>query len=74
MLPKPILHGHCEPFIHGCEWRNSINPDDEVPKDVLTCGDAVTLNRWLSLFVIEVRKKDGSKYPSKTIDLDYGVT
>ena len=51
------------------EWRNGIHPDDEVPEDVLTCGDAATLNRWLSLFVIEARKKDGSRYPFKTIDL-----
>ena len=43
--------------------------DDRVPSDVLTSGDAVALNKWLSLFVIEVRRQDGNKYPSKIIDL-----
>ena len=43
--------------------------DDRIPSDVLTSGDAVALNKWLSLFVIEVRKQDSNKHPSKTIDL-----
>ena len=43
--------------------------DDRVPSDVLTSGDAVALNKWLSLLVIEVREQDGNKYPSKTIYL-----
>ena len=43
--------------------------DDRVSSDVLTSGDAVALNKWLSPFVIELRRQDGNKYPSKTIDL-----
>ncbi len=44
--------------------------DDKVPMDVLTCVDATTLlNKWLSLFVMEAKKQNGSPYPSKTIDL-----
>ena len=50
-------------------WRNGVYQDDRVPSDVLTSGDAVALNKWLSLFVIQVRKQDGNKYPSKTINL-----
>ena len=40
-----------------------------MPSDILNSIDVIALNKWLSLFVIEVRKQDGSKYPSKTIDL-----
>ena len=43
--------------------------NDCVPSDVLTSGDAVALSKCLSLFVIEVRKQDGNKYPSKTVNL-----
>ena len=43
--------------------------DDPVPSDILTSCDAAALNRWLSLFVIEARKQDGTRYPSKTIDM-----
>ena len=32
--------------------------------------DAVTLNYWLSKFVMEVAKKSGERYPPKTI---YGI-
>lgn len=31
--------------------------------------DAELLNRWLSLFVLEVRKTDGTKYPPQSIHL-----
>ena len=39
------------------------------PDDVLVLDDAVLLNKWLSLFVMEVRKLDGSPYPPSTIHL-----
>lgn len=42
--------------------------DDCTPGNILTSGDAVALNKWFSLFVIEARKQDGNRYPSKTID------
>ena len=32
--------------------------------------DAVTLNYWLSKFVIEVAKKSGERYPPNTV---YGI-
>ena len=56
-------------FQSWSSWRNGVHPDDPVPSDILGSGDASTLNKWLSLFVIEAKKQDGSKYPSKTIDL-----
>ncbi len=40
-----------------------------MPMHVLTCVDATALNKWLSLFVMEAKKQNGSPYPSKTIDL-----
>ena len=35
--------------------------------DILETEDAESLAKWLSLFVIEFRKKDGSKYPPASI-------
>ena len=40
-----------------------------MPSEILTSTDPSAINKWLSLFVIEVRKQDRTKYPSKTIDL-----
>ena len=39
------------------EWSR---PTDHVPSDILTCADAELLNKWLSLFVLEVCKIDGT--------------
>ena len=50
-------------------WRSSAKPTDPVPTDVLTCGNAQVLNKWLSLFVLEARKVDGSRYPTSTLNL-----
>ena len=40
-------------FKAWADWRITQNPDDPVPSDILSCGDAVALNKWLSLYVIE---------------------
>ncbi len=40
---------------------------EQCPDDVLERDDAELLNKWLTLFVAEVRKVDGSRYPPKTI-------
>ena len=56
-------------FQSWSSWRNELYSDDPVPSDILTSTDPSAINKWLSLFVIEARKQDGSKYPSKTIDL-----
>ena len=37
--------------------------------DILSSGDAVTLNKWLSFYVIETRKQDGQRYPASTLNL-----
>ena len=49
------------------EWvseRNAVcKEEDRCPADVLKMSDAELLGKWLSLFVMEVREKDGSKVP-----------
>ena len=44
------------------EWRNRSVPSDSVPIDILSCTDAVVLNKWLSLYVTETRRMDGKKF------------
>jgi len=43
--------------------------NEKCPMDILETEDAESLAKWLSLFVIELRKKDGSKYPPASIHL-----
>ena len=53
-------------------WLNEHNKRPEVevcPEDFIEKDDPELLNKWLSLFVIEVRKADGSHYPPATINL-----
>jgi len=56
-------------FEAWADWRIAQNPDDPVPSDILSCGDAIALNTWLSLYVIETRKQDGGRYPASTLNL-----
>ena len=52
------------------EWavrRRTAHADDAVPRDILFSCDAVALNKWLSLLVVEARKKNEGRYPSKTL-------
>ena len=52
------------------EWqkcRNERSSADEVPEDILECTQPDVLCKWLSLYVAETRKKDGSQYPPKSI-------
>ena len=50
-------------------WRSTAKPEDPVPEDILSCADAGVPSKWLSLFVLEARKLDGSKYPSNTLSM-----
>ena len=52
--------------------RNVRFPDstnDQCPENILETSDAEQLARYLSWFVIEVRKRNGSRYPPSTIHL-----
>ncbi len=50
-------------------WAELQKADDPVPKDFFTLSDSVAINKWLSLFIIEVRKKDGSRFPNSSLTL-----
>ena len=52
------------------EWRCQRNlhfPEDEIPEDILQTKDKRRLCHWLCKFSTEVRKKDGSPFPPKSI-------
>ena len=56
------------------EWlqqRNSSSSASEeaCPEDILSSNDPSLLDKWLSLFTIEVRRKDGTEYPPATIHM-----
>ena len=48
-------------FQSWSSWWNEVHSDDPVPTDILKSTNAITLNKWLSSFVIEVRIKAGWK-------------
>ena len=56
-------------FNTWADWRLTSERNDPVPRDILTCGDASLLNKWLSLYVIETRKQNGDRYPLSTLNL-----
>ena len=37
------------------DWRIAQNPDDPVPSDILSCGDAVALNNLAVAFFVRDR-------------------
>ena len=49
-----------------CKWR--VEQIDPVPVDLLFSNKPDLLNKWLSLYVVETRRQDGKKFPSKSID------
>ncbi len=48
-----------------CERNNS--SEEKCPHNLLDNPDPNKINKWLSRFVTEVRKKDGSSYPPRSI-------
>ena len=53
------------------EWIQERNKrcEDKCPESILETENAESLAKWLSLFTIEVRKKDGERYPPATIHM-----
>ena len=53
------------------EWIQERNKrcEDKCPESLLETENAESLAKWLSLFTIEVRKKDGERYPPATIHM-----
>ena len=58
-------------FLAWRETRNTTRnePESQVPEDLLISSDAAVLCKWLTFYVAETRKKDGSEYPPKTVYL-----
>ena len=55
-------------------WRNqNVNECEKfrnVPRDIIDCSSKEELGYWLSRFVLETRKQDGSEYPYQSL---YGL-
>ena len=49
--------------------KRASEPEGLVPANLLTSKDPQILCKWLTLFIAEVTKKDGSLYPPKTLYL-----
>ena len=47
--------------------RNQRCQDDQCPEDLMEREDAELLNKWLAIFVNEVRRSDGSQYSPKSV-------
>ena len=45
-----------------------MNPDDCVPENLFESGNSDELNKWLSLYVRETRRKDGEPFPTCTMN------
>ena len=46
---------------------NACHPDELCPGNILLCDSPSDLSLWLQRYVLGTTKKDGSKYPSKTL-------
>ena len=51
-------------------WREYHNGhfDNKCPEDLLEAADPKLLDKWLSTFIVEIRRADGHPYPPKTLD------
>ncbi len=56
-------------------WRESHNLHSSVkcPTDIFDRQDSATLNYWLKIFAVEVRKVNGEQYPPKTLYLMFSA-
>ena len=51
------------------ERNVACSKEEQCPPDILKSSNAEILAKWLSLFVLEVSRKHGGKYPPATIHL-----
>ena len=49
-------------------WRRQVHPDDPVDEDVLYTNDPAQISKWFSLFMLETRRKDGTKFPASSMN------
>ena len=54
-------------FNSWIEERNKLGAE-KCPSDVLENPDVAVLDKWLSAFVVEVRREDGQQYPPNPIN------
>ena len=72
-VPKNTMHSTKWALRNYTAWKDSRNnyfsdnPEKKVPEDLLETADDSSLCKWLTLYVTETCKQDGSKYPPKTL-------
>ena len=54
-------------FLSWAEERNKRDQERKIESDILSCGVADRVSFVMRLFVLEVRKADGGKYPPSTL-------
>ena len=55
-------------FRDWLSWRRQVHPDDPVDEDVLYSNDPAQISKWFSLFMLETRRKDGTKFPASSMN------
>ena len=54
------------------DWQTDYNcrhPSDPCPDDILLSDSTSNLAKWLQIYAVSTRKKNGEKYPAKTVYL-----
>ena len=51
-MPDSIEVNPDKNFNAWADWRCAAEPNDTVPSDILSSGDAAALNKWLLLYII----------------------
>ena len=54
-------------FMEWAQNRRTLVPDDVVPVNFFESHDALLISKYLHMFVLEVRKTDGTKYTPGSI-------
>ena len=69
-MPKKTQHSTnwaVNAFTTWLEDRNKIENIEKCPTNILLTQEPTILNKWLKIFIIEVRKVNSDPYPPKTL-------
>ena len=55
-------------FRDWLSWRRQVHPDDPVDEDILYTNVPAQISKWFSLFMLETRRKDGTKFPASSMN------
>ena len=55
-------------FRDWLSWRRQVHPDDPVDEDILYTNVPEQISKWFSLFMLETRRKDGTKFPASSMN------